>query len=230
MTLRPEDVSVVIPAFNAAQFIDEAIESVVGQTARPGEIIVVDDGSTDATAQRCRAWAPDVTLLQQDNAGPGSARNAAMAVATGGLFALLDADDVWKPTKLELQLGHLIANPDHVAVFCWMQNFIDEGADLVAGPRTQMSAGPAYQASTLLAHRSVLDTVGPFDEIGPLQGWVDWYLRLHESGLGVGMVDELLTMRRIHGDNMSLRLQTHTREVHRFLHESLQRRRAQESQ
>lgn len=229
MSLVGADISVLIPAFNAERFIDEAIESIVTQTVRPGEIIVVDDGSVDATANRCAAWAPDVMLIQQENSGPGRARNVAAQAAKGSLFALLDADDTWVPSKLELQLAHLTANPDNVAVFGWMQNFVDPGANLVVGPNAQLVASAAFQSSTMLAHSSVLDLVGPFDEVGPLQGWLDWCMRLRESGLPLGMVEQLVTMRRIHDDNLSIRAHAHKNELHRFLHASLQRRRAKGS-
>ncbi|MCU1360941.1 MAG: putative glycosyl transferase [Ilumatobacteraceae bacterium] len=228
MTLSGADVSVVIPAFNAARFIDATIDSIVTQTERPAEIIVVDDGSTDATASRCRAWAPDVTLVQQANAGPGRARNVAVGIATGSVLSFVDADDTWTPRKIELQLAHLTEHPDHVAVFGWMQNYIDPDASLSVGPRTVLDARPAFQPSTMTAHRSLMNVVGPFDEIGPMQGWIDWYMRLRESGLPIGMVDELVTMRRIHGDNMTLRDTAHQTEYHRFLHASLQRRRRAE--
>ena len=230
MSLRGADVSVVIPVFNAERFIDDAINAVVNQTVRPGEIIVVDDGSTDSSAGRCEAWVPDVTLIRQDNAGPGRARNVAMQVATGSLVALVDADDIWQPHKIELQLAHLAAHPDQVAVFGWMQNFVDSSAHLVVGPNAQLDAGPAFQPSTMMAYRTVMDVVGPFDEVGPLQGWLDWFMRLRESGLPIGMVEELVTMRRIHDDNLSIRHQASRSEVHRFLHDSLQRRRAKEAQ
>ena len=104
------------------------------------------------------------------------------------------------------------------------------GFNLIVGPNAQLDAGPAFQPSTLMAYKSVLDVVGPFDEVGPLQGWLDWYMRLHESRLPTGMVDELVTMRRFHDDNLSLRHQDGKTEVHRFLHDSLQRRRAQGSE
>lgn len=225
MNLQGSDISVLIPAFNAEHFIDEAIQSVVNQTVRPGEIIVVDDGSIDATAVRCSAWAPDVALIRQSNAGPGRARNVAAHAATGAGFALLDADDTWLPHKLEVQLAYLADHPDHVAVFGWMQNFVDPHSHLVVGPKAQLDARPAHQPSTMLARRAVVDAIGPFDEVGPLQGWLDWFMRLRESGLSIGMVDQLVTMRRIHDDNLSIREQAHKSELHRFLHASLQRRR-----
>lgn len=95
-------VSVVIPTYNAAAFVVEAVLSVLAQTCPPHEIIVVDDGSTDDTAGRLKGL--PITVIHQANAGVAMARNAGVAAATGDAIAFLDADDVWHPRKLELQV------------------------------------------------------------------------------------------------------------------------------
>jgi cellulose synthase/poly-beta-1,6-N-acetylglucosamine synthase-like glycosyltransferase len=97
-------VSVVIPAYNAAATITRALGSVFGQTVPATEIIVVDDGSTDATAAVVGEFAPAVTLIQQPNGGVGAARNRGVEAARGEWIAFLDADDAWRPAKLERQL------------------------------------------------------------------------------------------------------------------------------
>jgi glycosyltransferase involved in cell wall biosynthesis len=97
-------VSVIIPAFNAAGTIRETIESVQRQTHEDFEIIVVDDGSADGTLEIVRSMGAEIRLVQQSNVGPGTARNAGAAVATGAWLAFLDSDDLWKPEKLEKQL------------------------------------------------------------------------------------------------------------------------------
>jgi glycosyltransferase involved in cell wall biosynthesis len=93
-------VSVVIPAYNAASVLPRAIESVLGQTSRPEEVIVVDDGSTDNTAQVATQYGPSITYIRQDNAGASAARNRGIAEATGEWIAFLDSDDEWLPPKL----------------------------------------------------------------------------------------------------------------------------------
>lgn len=226
MTLTGRDVEVIVPAFNAASFIDEALGSILEQTCPPRSVIVVDDGSTDATAERCAAWGTQVVLVRQSNHGPGRARNVGVAHSSAPLLAFHDADDVWMPTKLELQLAHLNSHPQDIAVFGWMHNFVEPGCTVVPDPRTPMDPRPAYQAVTMLARREVMERVGPFDEVGPIQGWVDWYLRLRESGLPLAMVPEVVVRRRIHGDNLTLRERANFSEYHRLLHASLQRRRA----
>src|SRR5690242_14976762 len=98
-------VSVIIPTYNRARFVGEAVASALAQTLPPLEVIVVDDGSTDDTADVvARLNDPRVVYLRQENAGPATARNTGVEAARGDLIALLDSDDRWLPRKLELQV------------------------------------------------------------------------------------------------------------------------------
>lgn len=109
-------ISVVIPAYNASKTIDRAIKSVFGQTYLNTEIIVIDDGSTDDTAQRVKSYGNKVKYIYQSNAGAGAARNLGVDASKGEWIALLDADDEWHPRKIELQLKYIQAVPDIVLV------------------------------------------------------------------------------------------------------------------
>ena len=102
-------VSVVIPAYNSAQTIMRAVESVRRQSYAPYEVIVVDDGSTDGTADIVKAF-PDVTYYYQENSGPAAARNLGVAKASGRLVAFLDADDRWQPEKLQKCVNALLGS------------------------------------------------------------------------------------------------------------------------
>jgi glycosyltransferase involved in cell wall biosynthesis len=103
-SLKDMLISVVIPTYNAASFLPEAIESVRRQTRSVDEIIIVDDGSTDNTEQVVHQLGPDITLIRQSNAGPAVARNLGIAAAKGKYIAFLDADDQWLPNKIERQM------------------------------------------------------------------------------------------------------------------------------
>lgn len=105
-------ISVVIPAYNAEMHIARAIDSVLAQTRPADEIIVIDDGSTDGTAEVVLSYGDKVIFIQQQNAGVSVARNTGIERATGGWIAFLDADDEWLPEKLNLQSEHLHRNPD----------------------------------------------------------------------------------------------------------------------
>src|SRR5690349_3945565 len=98
--------SVIIPAFNAADYIGHAIHCALTQTVPPLEVLVVDDGSTDKTAEVVSQYPPPVRLLRQSNAGPGAARNHGAREARGEWLAILDADDGWFSHKMELQLAY----------------------------------------------------------------------------------------------------------------------------
>ncbi|MGC9318930.1 MAG: glycosyltransferase family 2 protein [Armatimonadota bacterium] len=105
-------VSAVIPAYNEAEIIGRAIESVRKQTYSNIEIVVVDDGSSDDTAEVVRREHPDAVLVQQANKGLSGARNSGVRASSGEYLAFLDADDLWAPTKIERQLGALLGNPE----------------------------------------------------------------------------------------------------------------------
>ena len=111
-TLADADVSVVIPTYDSAAVLTDAIDSVLAQTRPADEIIVVDDGSTDDTAQVCKAYGDRIRCIRQENQGASVARNTGIAAACGNWLAFLDADDTWEPQKLALQLDALAQHPE----------------------------------------------------------------------------------------------------------------------
>ncbi len=110
-------VSVVIPAYNSAAYLEDSIESVLGQSYPHFELIVVDDGSTDNTAEVMGSYAGRCTYVRQENAGSAEARNHGIRLAKGELIAFLDADDIWVPHKLERQIEFFKAHPDAGMVY-----------------------------------------------------------------------------------------------------------------
>src|SRR5260370_27486918 len=132
---EPDLVTVIIPAFNAARTIDETLRSVRSQTHRRLEILVVDDGSVDATAQIVRSHAAEdrrIRLIQQPNAGVAAARTRAIAEATSDYVAPIDADDLWQPDKIEKQLTRLHRDGETVALVYTWSAVIDENSRIVA--------------------------------------------------------------------------------------------------
>ncbi len=109
-------ISVIIPTYNSASMVGEAVESVLGQTLPPGEVIVVDDGSTDGTEAVCGRFGGRVRYVRQANARASAARNHGVAISRGEWLAFLDADDLWEPDKLDLQLAGIRQHPE--ADFC----------------------------------------------------------------------------------------------------------------
>ncbi len=110
-------VSVIIPTYNSARFVADAIDSVLVQDYPNKEVIVVDDGSTDNTAELIANYDQQVKLIRQENAGPAAARNNGVRASTGELVAFLDSDDFWLPGKLVAQVAYLEHHPDTALVF-----------------------------------------------------------------------------------------------------------------
>jgi len=117
------NISVLLPAFNAARTLAASLDAVLRQTVAPSQILVVDDGSSDATSDIARRYAPHVTLIRTANHGAAAARNTLCAAASGDLLAFLDADDIWHPQHLEVHCTLATKFPDAVASFSEHLNF-----------------------------------------------------------------------------------------------------------
>jgi hypothetical protein len=146
-------VSVVIPTFNSARYLREAIRSVLEQTHRVLELIVVDDGSTDTSVATASRFGAPVRVLRRAHAGIGASRNVGIAEAQGEFVALLDADDVWEPSKLARQLALFEAEPDLDIVFGGVEQFVSpELQDMKLHERQGPS--PTGRASPIASVRS----------------------------------------------------------------------------
>jgi glycosyltransferase involved in cell wall biosynthesis len=143
-------VSVIIPTYNSAHCIGDTLESVFGQTRQPTQVIVIDDGSTDATKAAVTAYSSRVMYVYQENAGQGAARNQGLNRATGDYVAFLDADDYWKPGFLETCFSYLEAHPEVDVVSTLLVTRFADGSEKV---QPESLNGPARAMSDLvLAH------------------------------------------------------------------------------
>ncbi|MCX7670338.1 MAG: glycosyltransferase family 2 protein [Anaerolineae bacterium] len=203
MTERPH-ISVIIPVYNGERFLAEAIRSVLDQTLPPDEIIVVDDGSTDGSAQvveRLRLHAPiPISYHYQSNRGPSAARNRGLELARGEFIAFLDADDLWPPGKLALQWAQL--NPFPKALGAWgkVQLLVPENELWV------LKGEPWYglNVGSFFLHRSTFELVGLFDETLRYGEDTDWFLRAREQGVLFVAHPDVVLWYRYHGDNLWL--------------------------
>lgn len=207
----PPLVSAVIPAYNAAEYLSDAIGSVLAQSHPAVECIVVDDGSTDGTAGVAESYAGRVRLIRQANAGVSAARNRGASEGRGELLAFLDADDRWLPNRVERQLAALQSRPGAESVVCGTR-VVDARLEPLGTMRQDPSAGPedlllcradlVSVSSNLLIERGLFERIGGFEEA--LSTSADWALmfRLVAAGSLVVLPDALVEY-RVHGTNMS---------------------------
>ena len=220
-------ISVVIPAWNARVWVGRAIESVLAQTRRADEIIVIDDGSTDGTADVVRQFGPDVRLIEQTNAGASQARNTGIKAACGDWIAFLDADDQWLPRRLAAQCDYLQKYPQLV----WTTaNFYRrrprrQESDL-AGLRLKNAqkalaekgffesyfdahaAGAAGYTGTMLIRKDAMEQAGLFLPGQKRMNDVDMWLRIAYLGRPIGYIAEPLAV--YHTDIAGSIVKTHT--------------------
>jgi glycosyltransferase involved in cell wall biosynthesis len=196
-------VGVVIPVRNGERYLGEAIESVLGQTLPASEIVVVDNGSTDASAAVAARSGDPVRVVSHEPAGIAIAYNRGIEETGEELVAMLDADDLWTPDKLELQVAALNADPDLEAVFGYAHEFISP--DLAPDERSRLSPRPEplpwRVKGTILIRRAALERVGPFDPAWRVGEFVDWYARADELGLRSAMLESVVLHRRLHDSN-----------------------------
>jgi teichuronic acid biosynthesis glycosyltransferase TuaG len=216
-----ELVSIIMPAYNAELYIAQAIDSVVNQTYKKWELLVIDDGSTDATAAIAQRYANEdsrIYVISQANQGLGAARNTGLRQASGTWIAFLDSDDLWEPAKLEkqLQLSEKLPHVDMIFTSGWTFNY-DNRADIdqyhiITG---EYSPSEMYQQEfevnhvpvmSVIVKKTMTDAVG-LQEVRPeFYGCEDWdyWLRMALNGATFYGMADLLFYYRQHGSNMSL--------------------------
>ena len=198
-------VSAVIPVYNGERYLAEAIESVLAQDYRPVELVVVDDGSTDGSGDIARSY-PLVRYIRQSHQGVSAARNAGIAAARGEFIAFLDADDVWTPDKLTVQMGYLLAHPDVGFAFARQRFLCEQGIEAPPWFRQDLLAQDhvGFMPSTLVARKAVFERAGGFDTALRRGEDTEWLLRARDCGVQMGIVQETLLLRRVHSGNVSL--------------------------
>ena len=221
-------VSVLIGAYNAAPYLGEAIESVLAQDYEPVELIVVDDGSTDGTADVARSFAA-VQVICQENGGNGAARNRAVAHASGELYAFLDADDRFTPGKLTLQEAALDADPELDMVFGHVREFLSPEVDEETRARLRPPAPepmPWTAPNLMLIRRESFQRVGLFTTSVRVGVTVDWFARAKEAGLRYSILPEVVLERRLHTQNNGLRESASRSQYLEVIRQAMERRRA----
>lgn len=197
-------VSVVIPYFNRARFIDDCLTSVFDQTVAPHEVIVVDDASEPAERRHLDSWAPRIRIVDQPkNGGVSAARNAGIRAATGDWIAFNDSDDVWVKDKLAIQLDHIERHPECDGVHTAIRAFFDDGRAVVSdavAPHLTLEAAlydNVIRMQSLMIRARVMREIGGFDEGLRCCEDDDLGIRLAAAGYRIHfLADPLTNMRR----------------------------------
>ncbi len=199
-------ISCIIPVFNGEQYLASAVESVLAQSCGPIEIVVVDDGSTDGTPAVAGAFEPRLTYVRQPRKGPAAARNRGVEQSSAELVAFLDADDVWLPEKVSLQVRWLEEHPGADLCFSGFRNFWDPAVRQEEARYRGHALSQASETlciSTLLARRSAFVRFGRFDEEFMQNENAVWFLRAAGQGAHIDVLKDVLVLRRIHERNRS---------------------------
>ncbi len=216
-------VGVIVPAWNAERWLGAALESVLEQSVRPSDVIVVDDGSMDSTAAIGEGYGSPVRVVRQKNGGIGAARNRGLDLVRGDLVTFLDADDLLTEESIACRFEVLARQADVEMVFGGVRQFsaLSDGLPVPLGESL-----PGHLPPAGLARRSVFERVGPFRTDTRVSEGLDWMLRARELGLVELTLEQQVIWRRVHGENNSLRNRSEIGEYARTLKASLDRRRA----
>jgi len=200
-------VSVIVPVHNGEPFLAEAIDSLLAQTHRPLEVVVVDNMSTDDSARIAAAYGDPVRVVEAAPLGPPVARNRGIREATFPLIAFLDADDLFHPEKLERQVAHLASRADLDISLCVAENFWEPGLEEEQRRYAAMGRDRATHAfGTLLTTHEVFDRVGLIDEGLPHGDQIEWFVRAGAAGMVMEALPEVLMRRRMHPASRSHQL------------------------
>jgi glycosyltransferase involved in cell wall biosynthesis len=189
----------VIPAYNAADYVGETLESVFAQEYEPFEVVVVDDGSEDRTGEIARSFA-EVRCMRQANAGAAAARNAAVAASRGELIAPVDADDLVPPWKLRVQVEFLRRNPE-VACVMGRQEWLN--------PPPWLSRDAVYgdldgiPLTSALFRRYDFERLGGYDPARRTAEDTDLLIRMREAGLRFAVIPDVVLYRRFRADSLT---------------------------
>ncbi len=214
--------SVIIPAYRVEGFVRETLESVLRQDYPNYEVIVVDDGSDDATPKLVAEY--PVQLLRQPHRGISAARNAGLRVARGDYLTILDADDLWPADRLSAQVEYLEQHPQIEIVLGLTEFFLTPGQERPPHFSALMEGDPVPgHASTMLARRQVFELVGDFDETLVVGEDIDWLARAKDAGVPSARLDQVFLHYRIHSNNISRHTARNREAIFEILRRSVHR-------
>ena len=217
--------TVVVASWNGERFLRESLDSLFAQDYDSFEVVFVDDGSEDGTAQIAQSF--PVRYMRQQNRGLPAARNAGLQLARGSLIAFLDDDDLLPPTKLRVQAHYLRDHPEAGCVLGRQTWIVEEGIAAPELPRDPIfgEVGGVQLVSAMI-RRHVLEQLGGFDPSYRYAEDRDLFIRMRELGVEIAVLPDVVLHKRLHGSNMTMnRPDSHP--MLRSLREKLERERGE---
>jgi glycosyltransferase involved in cell wall biosynthesis len=224
MSIERPLITIAIPVHNGEKYIGEAIESALAQSYRPIEVVVVDDGSTDASLEIASSF-EGVTVHHQEQGGPSAARNQGLRMAAGDLITFIDADDQMTGDGLLTQYGHLLSNPHLECVFGYADTKLEPGTRLPSWLKVPEGHDSVVPFPSALFQTATLRRVGGFDETVRVGEWFELFTRLREGNFEVAVVPFEVIHKRVHSANLSHQQEAMQAEMFRSLKKRMDRQR-----
>jgi glycosyltransferase involved in cell wall biosynthesis len=223
-------VTVIVPVYNGERYVGSALKSILGQDYRPLEIIVVDDGSVDGSADIAKSF-PEIHYIHQCNQGVAVARNTGLDAARGQFIAFLDQDDSWMPNKLNRQIDYLLKYAQVDCVITKSRFFLEPGTEAPSWLKKDLllEDHAGYVPSTLVVRKTAFEKVGRFDPVYTMGSDSDWFFRAKNCGVSIAVLPETFVHRRIHEGNHSYQAQLACSELLKIVKTSIDHRRGRSS-
>jgi glycosyltransferase involved in cell wall biosynthesis len=199
-------ISVIMPVYNGEKYLKEAIDSILDQSYKSFEIILIDDGSNDSTAEIAKTYKEDLIYLYQENKGIAASRNRGISEAKGEYISFLDADNIWIQNKLQKQKEKLFADSSIDMIFGMIEHFYSPDTDEIFRRSVRCPSEPlqGIDTNTVLIKRSTFLQVGLFSTNYKIGEFIEWHARAQENGFKEYCIPEVLLRRRIHHNNYTL--------------------------
>jgi glycosyltransferase involved in cell wall biosynthesis len=193
-------VTCIIPAFNGERYIESAIESVLNQTFKNIEIIIIDDGSTDNTPNLIEKFNGKIRYIRQSNSGSAVARNLGISKASGDFIGFLDSDDMWDKNKILFQLECFENNPGIEACLCNIKILNEKEKGILDD---QYVIVTPYTVCSILIKTETVKKVGYFNVNLKFGEDTDWFMRIRKLDIPVKILKDTLVYARLHKDNLT---------------------------
>ncbi|RLD45743.1 MAG: glycosyltransferase family 2 protein [Bacteroidetes bacterium] len=198
-------VSIIIPTYNHGKYLHDALSSVFADSYSPKEVIVVNDGSTDNTAEIAASF-PHLQYIYQKNQGVAVARNTGVRAAKGKYIAFLDSDDIWMAGRIKRTIDYFLKHPDVEYVLAQQKMFLEKDYPKPAHIEQAWLEKPIDTSGSgvLTVRRSCFEKIGLFNPDYQIGEDTEWFLRANEANILVGRMDFVAIKRRIHGANLTV--------------------------